>query len=114
MKFDGQRHALDQSQPALFNRATFFWVVRNQSDAPEPQIAEDLCALLVAPQIDAEPQTLVGLDRVGAGVLQGVGADLVDDPNTATFLLLVDDDAVVFLCYKPHRSPELLPAIALR
>jgi hypothetical protein len=69
--------------------------------------------LSVSAQIDAETQTLIRLDRVCSGVLQCIGADLVDDADPSSFLLLVNDRSTIFFRSEPNSLLKLLAAIAL-
>src|SRR5581483_619359 len=73
----------------------------------------DLGTLLVSPQVNAKPEQFVGLDGVGALVLQGVGANLIDDADAAPLLLLVNDHARPFVRNHAHCGMKLSPAVAL-
>ena len=74
-------------------------ILRDSSTAKavSAKLEQDFGALFVAPHVSLEAQPLIGFDGVSAFVLQGIGADLVDDADAAPFLLLVDDRAVSFL-----------------
>src|ERR1051325_6950897 len=96
--------ALDDSESGLLHRAQLERVVRHHSDFAEAEVEENLGALPVLAQVYCEAQTLVRLDGVRALVLQGVGANLVDDADAAPLLKLVDDCAAPLLLYQAHRS----------
>ena len=68
-------------------------VVCQQADLGQAQVDEDLHADAVVAAVGLEAQRQVGLDRVHAFVLQGVGAQLVVEADAAPFLAHVDDDA---------------------
>ena len=55
---------------------------------------------------------LVGLHRVGAGILKRVGPQLVEEPDPAPLLVQIDDDAAPLLRDAPHGGVELKAAIA--
>ena len=71
-----------------------------------------LCALFVTPAVNIKAQQFVRFNSVRAFILQSVSANLVDDAYAAPFLLLINDCAVSFGCYKPHGLMKLLAAIA--
>src|SRR5260370_13054203 len=71
-------------------------------------------ALLVLARIYRQSKALVGFDGVRSIVLQGVGANFVEDADAAAFLLLVDDRTAAFCFDHLHRAVKLRPAIALR
>jgi hypothetical protein len=54
----------------------------------------------------------VGLHRVGAGVLQLVGAQLVEQADAAALLQQVQQHAAAFRRDPAHRQVELMPAVA--
>ena len=66
----------------------------------------------VIPQIDRKTELLVCFNRVSALILERVGANLIDDADAATFLLLVDDRAPAFLLNHLHCPVKLAPAVA--
>src|SRR5688500_3972492 len=113
-RLDFEGDALDDAQPRLLHRAQLERVVRHQPDLAQPEVEEHLGALPVLAQVDGESQTLVGLDGVGALVLEGVGADLVDDADAAPLLQLVDDGAPTLALDELHGAVELAAAVALR
>jgi len=64
--------------------------------------------------INRETELHVRLDRIRALILQCVSANLVDDPDTAAFLVLVDYDSKTFLLNHFQRQLELRTAVALQ
>ena len=61
--------------------------------------------------VGPEPEMHVGLDGVHAAVLQSVGAQLVGEPDAATFLADVEHDAAPLLLHPLHRRVQLVAAI---
>ena len=71
-------------------------VVRQQDDLGRPEVVQDRRAGGVLPRVDGQPEGGLRIDGVGAGVLLGVGAQLVDEPDaTALVTAEVDDDAAL-------------------
>ena len=66
-------------------------IVGHHPDRGEPEVAEDLRADAVVPEVGREAEPLVGLHRVGARVLQRVGAELVEQPDAPALLVEIDD-----------------------
>src|SRR6185295_18491415 len=71
--------------------------------------AESVLAL-----VGQKAETLVGLDRVVAFVLQRIRADLVGEADAATFLIQVEDEASTFGSDARHRRVQLRAAVAAR
>ena len=111
-RLDLQRNTLDDFKPTLFERTNLGRIVRENSHLLKTEINEYLSALFVTPTVNIKAQLLVCLNGVRALILQGVGADLVDDAYAAPLLLLIDDRAVSFGCYKPHGFVKLSAAVA--
>ena len=107
-----QRHALDDLEARLRERLELLRVARDRADAVHAEVAQDLRALPVGARVGLQAQPLVGLDGVRAAVLQRVGADLVEDPDPAPLLELVDDDAAPLGLHELQRRFELARAVA--
>ena len=112
VKFDKKRHALADLNPAVSQSTDFVRIVGHQANAIEAEIEQNLRALFVATQVNAEPESLICLDSIGAIVLESIGTNLIDDADAATLLLLVDDRAATFLGDQLECCGELLPAVA--
>ena len=80
----------------------------------QAQVIQYLGALPVFARIDSQTQKFIGLDGVCALILQGVRADLVENPDAPAFLLLIDYSAPAFFLNHQHRAGELFAAIAFR
>src|SRR5579864_9405169 len=105
------RYALDDLDAVALEPDALGRIVRQQTDAPQSQIDEDLCADPVVARIRREAEEFVGLDRVASGVLQRIGADLVGQPDPASFLPDVDERAPLRPRDRGERGPELLAAV---
>ena len=69
---DVQRNPLDDLEPETGQRRHLTRVVGKQAQSLDTEVDKDLRADTVVAQVCAEAEALVGLDRIGAGVLQGV------------------------------------------
>ena len=83
--------------PTLLQRLDLFRIVGHQPHRPHARKVEDRRRHLVAAQIRLEPQLLVGLHRVGALILQLVGAQLVQQADAAALLVLVNQQPAAFV-----------------
>src|SRR5439155_3631888 len=92
--------------------ADLLGVVGEEPDAVDTQVAQDLRADPVVPQILAEAELQVRLDGVPALVLERVGADLVRQPDPPALLMEIDEDAATGRGDQGERLLELIPAIA--
>src|SRR5437868_8553126 len=108
---DLDRNALDYPQPGLLKRLELVGIVRDDPDLAKPQIEKYLGALLVVSGIDRKSQFFVGFDRVCSVVLESVSPDLIEDPDPAAFLLLVDDRTSALRVDHLHRRVQLRSAI---
>ena len=63
-------------------------------------------------RVGSEAEPLVGLHRVGAGVLERVRPDLVEEADAAAFLIEIDDYAPPLPRDQLHGALELRPAVA--
>ncbi len=79
-----------------FEGGDLFRVIREQTDAGNAEMAQNRRGQLIFAQIGAEAQLFVGFDGVGAGVLQFVRSDFVEQTDAAAFLLFVDHQAAAF------------------
>jgi len=67
---------------------------------------------LVAAEIGLETELLIGLDCIGALILQFVRAQFVEQTNAATLLVLVDQQAAALSRDRVERELELRAAVA--
>jgi two-component system, LytTR family, sensor kinase len=85
--------ALDDFDAAGFEGGDFVGIVGQEADICDPEVAEDRGREFVNTEIRFEAKLFVGLDGVGAGILEFVGADFVEEADAAAFFLFVDDEA---------------------
>ena len=78
----------------------------------QAEVAEDLGADPVVAEVGGQAELEVGLDRVGALLLELVGAELVEQPDPAPLLGEVEEDAPALLLDHRERRRELLAAVA--
>ncbi len=78
------------STPAPSTARTFSGLFETRRTDLSPKYRMDGGGQLVAPQIRLEAQTLVGLHGVGPVVLQFIGAELVQQADSAALLIFVD------------------------
>ena len=76
------------------------------------EISKDLCAGHVLAKVGSEAKFEIRFYGVIAFVLQGIGADLIDEADAAAFLTQVDEDAPTFFGDLAHGCGELLSAVA--
>ena len=113
-RWNFDRHALDDLQSCFLQSPQFSRIVRDYFDLAQAEIEKDFGALRVLARIYRQSEPLVGFDSVRTLVLQGVGANLIENPNAAPFLLLVDNRATSFCFDHLHCAMKLRPAIAFR
>jgi len=80
---EDMRHALDDADAAAVERRHLLGVVGQQADAQEAQLAQHFGGREIDPLVGVEPELLVGVDGVEAGILKLVGAQLVDEADAA-------------------------------
>src|SRR5690606_11834570 len=88
-----QRNALRDLDAGLLQRLGLAGVVRHQAQRPRAEMLEHGLADVVAPHVGGKAQGMVRLDRVGARVLQAIGADLVQQADAAPLLAQVEHEA---------------------
>ena len=106
----GMRSTISQAVPLEADQLA--GIVGHDADGRKSQVPEDLGADSVVPKIRRETQLLIGLHRVGAGILQGVGLELVEQPDAPPLLIQIDDDAGTLGADLLHRETQLETAVA--
>src|ERR1043166_6409306 len=109
---DFDRNPFDDLQPRFFKSAEFERVVRDDFHLAESQVKENLGTLAIVSPIDCQSQPHICFHRVSTLLLKRVRADLIDDADTTTFLLLVDNRAPTFLLDHVHRLMKLTSTVA--
>src|SRR6185295_10268250 len=81
---------------------------------PHTRAAEDLQHARrdpVVALIIVEAERRIGIDGIEPGVLKPIGAHLVGEPQSATFLLKIENDSAAQFFQPAQRQPELVTAI---
>src|ERR1043166_2563001 len=107
-------HALAHDETVARDAIELAWIVAEEPERTDAEIAKDLDAGTIVAMIGAEAQTLVGFDRVAAFVLQGIRADLVGESDAAAFLIQIEQDAAALRGNELHRRLELRTTVASR
>ena len=98
--------------PARSTAATLSGLLDSRRMDGEPEVAQHFAGQLVAAQVGLEAERLVGFHGIGALVLEFVGAQLVQQPDAAPFLVLVDEQAAALLGDALERQFQLRAAVA--
>ena len=106
-----QGHAVLHLQAVAPQAGNLAGVVGDQAQAMNPQVAEDLGTDAVVAQVRREAQAFVGLHRVEAAVLQGVGPQLVDQADPTPLLAQVHHNPFTGGVDHAQRRLQLGPAI---
>src|SRR5262249_15178121 len=109
---DLERRACDDGDAVALEPADLPRIVGEEADALHPQVPEDLRPDAIVAEVLAEAELEVRLDGVASAVLQGVGADLVREPDPASLLVEVDEDAAPRHRDGRERLAELVAAVA--
>src|SRR5687768_11254325 len=106
------RNPILDAEPVSLETDELARVVRHRPNGLESKIEQNLRADAVVAKVGLESQALVGLDRVGARVLQLIRLELVQQADAATFLVEIDHDPAAALLNGPHRRVQLPSAVA--
>ena len=106
------RHLLGDREAVALEADDLFRVVGEDADAGQAEVAEDLGADPVVAQVGGQAELEVGLDRVGAFLLQLVGAQLVQQADPAPLLGEVEEDAAALALDHRERRFQLFAAVA--
>ena len=98
--------------PASTQGNAFCRVVTQQGNRACVQCLENVSGDIVGACIGRKAQLLIGIHRIQAFILQGIGANLVAQSNATTFLTKVDDGPVGLLADQLHGRLQLRAAIA--
>ena len=105
-------HALGDGDAAAIERGDLLGVVGQQADAQEAQLAQHLGGREVDALVGVEAELLVGIDGVETGILELVGAQLVDQADAAAFLREIEQNAATGAGDLADRAAQLIAAIA--
>ena len=109
---DDQRDPFGNRDAVLLDRVDLARIIGHQPQADDAELFQHRLAMAVAALVGLEAEFMIGLHRVGAGILQPVGADLVDQADAAPFLAHVKHDAAPFRGDAAQRALELGAAVA--
>ena len=109
---DVQREAFGDVDAGLLQGVDFFGVVGEQADAADAEVVVDFFGEGEVARVDGQAEGEIGFHGVHAFVLQGVGADFVDEPDAAPFLAQVHNHAAPFGGNGLHGGFELGAAVA--
>ena len=87
-------------------------IVREQANTLDAEVAQDRGRQAEIPAIGLEPQRVIGLDRVDAGILQLVSLQLCHQADAAALLIFVNHEPATFLGDRLHGHLELVVAVA--
>jgi hypothetical protein len=91
--------------------AGFAWIVRKQTNPFDAKLTQDRSRQAEVPIVSLEAQSMIGLDRIEAGVLQFVSFQLRHQPDAAALLILIDHEPATFVGDSLHRHFQLVVAI---
>src|SRR5687767_187579 len=86
-------------------------IVRQRTDSLQSEIEQDLRANSIVAKIGLEPELLVRFDGVRARVLKLVRLELVEEADSPSFLVEVDDCATTLFRDHAHRRVQLPSAV---
>src|SRR6185369_4147113 len=107
-------HAFDDRKAVAFETDDLTRIVRQEADFLHAEIAKDLGADTVVPEILFKAQLEIRFDGVATLVLQRVGLDLVGKADAAALLVHVDEHAFALLIDHAQRVADLIAAVAAR
>src|SRR6516225_9139938 len=93
-------------------RAHLAWIIGQQPNARDAKVVKDRGRQAEIPEVRLEPERMIGLDRVDAGVLQLVSLQLGHQADATPFLILIDHQSAALLGDRLHGKLELAAAIA--
>ena len=96
---DFQRQAFRNSDPLGLQSCNLFGIIRKQSYRRHAQKLEHLCRHRKVAGINGKAQPDIRIDSAKSVVLQGIGAQLVDEANAAAFLPQVEQYAPLRVGY---------------
>ena len=106
-----QCDALYHFNSRLLKGGDFPGVVGHQAHGPDTQVFDHRPQQAVIPYVRPETQLLVGLNRIGTGVLQFIGPDLVQQSYSTTFLPEIKQGTAALLGDRFQRGLQLMAAV---
>ena len=105
-------HLLNHFETVPLQADNLLGVVCEKPELPYAKVEKDLCAEPVIAQIAGIAEFGIRLDGVKALLLQLVGMNFCRQPDAASFLTHVNQDAIAFLLDLSKRGMQLISAIA--
>src|ERR1043166_6412148 len=109
IRFGSDRHLLDHFETVSLKADNFLRIVCQKPELPHTEIEKNLRAETVIAEVAWIPELRVRLHSIEPFTLQFVCVDFCCEPNAATFLSHVNQDAVAFLGNCPER-PAATPS----
>jgi hypothetical protein len=110
---DLDRYSLNDSQSGFLKGLKFIGIIGNNAYLAQTQVEQDLSALLVSSSVHCKPQLFIRFHGVCAVILKSVSPDLVQDTDSPSLLLLIDDRSSTFRLNHLEGLIELRSAVAL-
>jgi len=107
-----QRNPLRDFEPVPLQPHDLARIVGDQPDLAQPEVAENLRADPIIPQIGREPQMLVRLHGVHPRFLERIGVDLTFQADAPPLLPHVKNDTPALAGHHVHGPVKLSPAVA--
>jgi len=98
------RHALGNANTVAPHRDHLIWIVGQQADHAETELAQHFRRREVDALVHVKAQLLVGVERVETGVRQLVGLPLVEETSAASLLGEVEQHPAARPCDRSDRS----------
>lgn len=105
-------HAFTDVDASLFEGGDLVGVVGHRPHTGDAEMAADGTGQAVIAEVDAKTKSFVGFNSVGALVLQLIGAQFVDDADTAAFFHFINDEPAAGLGDGGQGNLQLFAAIA--
>src|SRR5690606_31850793 len=105
------RYALDYRHAKAFKGIHLAWIIRHEPQRRNAEVIQHGLAQVVSSHVCRKTQLFVGLDGVGAGILQLIGTYLVYQADAASFLPHIQQSAAPFGSDGPECGFKLSTAI---
>jgi hypothetical protein len=109
---DDARNPFGDMNTVLFERLDLLRIIGHKAHRGETKKPQNRGGQFISAQVGVETQLLIRFHGVGAMVLQLVGAQLIEQTDSAAFLIFVDKQSPALLTDRLEREFKLEPAIA--
>ncbi len=107
IRLGADRHLLDHFETVPLEADNFLRVICQKPELPHAEIEQNLRAQSVIAQVARIAELGVSLHGIETFLLQFVSVDFCRQPDAASFLTHVDQNAVAFLGNLPKRGMQL-------